>query len=176
MQIDGGCHCGNITYEAIIGPDHVFLCHCTDCQVISGAPYRSIVRTSEKDFTLKIGDISTKGRIDRIDKLDDGYEIVDYKTGKPKDKLSWPERKQLVLYALACERCFDPPLKITKATYHYLEDNSSVSFEPTDKEKQKLIDEVIKAVEKMQASDFSPTPGFHCQYCDFKDICEDSSF
>ncbi|MBT3230334.1 ATP-dependent helicase [Candidatus Uhrbacteria bacterium] len=130
----------------------------------------------EKDFTLKIGDISTKGRIDRIDKLDDGYEIVDYKTGKPKDKLSWPERKQLVLYALACERCFDPPLKITKATYHYLEDNSSVSFEPTDKEKQKLIDEVIKAVEKMQASDFSPTPGFHCQYCDFKDICEDSSF
>ncbi|MBT4890200.1 MAG: GFA family protein [Rhodospirillales bacterium] len=59
MQIDGGCHCGNITYEAIIGPDHVFLCHCTDCQVISGAPYRSIVRTSEKDFTLKSGTLKT---------------------------------------------------------------------------------------------------------------------
>ena len=130
----------------------------------------------EKDFTLKIGDVSTKGRIDRIDKIGNGYEIVDYKTGKPKDKLSWPERKQLVLYALACERCFDPPLIIEKATYHYLEDNSSVSFKPSDKDKQKLIDEVITAVEKMQASDFKPTPGFHCQYCDFKDICEDSDF
>ncbi len=130
----------------------------------------------EKDFTLKIGDVSTKGRLDRIDKLEDGYEIVDYKTGKPKDKLSWAERKQLVLYALACERCFDPPLKIAKATYHYLEDNSSVSFEPTEKDKQKLINEVISSVEKMQASDFSPKPGFHCQFCDFRDICENSDF
>jgi len=130
----------------------------------------------EKDFTLKIGDVSTKGRIDRIDKLGDGYEIVDYKTGKPKDKLGWNDRKQLVLYALACERCFDPPLKIEKATFHYLEDNSSASFEPSDKDKQKLIDEVIKAVEKMQATDFKSTPGFHCQFCDFRDICEDSDF
>lgn len=130
----------------------------------------------EKDFTLKIGDISMKGRIDRIDMLDDGYEIVDYKTGKPKDKLSWDDRKQLVLYALACERCFDPPLPVKKLTYHYLENNSSLSFEPTDKDKQKLVDEVIKSVEQMRASDFAPTPGFHCQFCDFRDICEDSAF
>ena len=145
--------------------------------------YRAIIDISrpkieflEKDFTLKIGDISMKGRIDRIDKLNDGYEIVDYKTGNPKTKLDWDEKKQLVLYALACERCFDPALEVKKVTYHYLEDNTSLSFMPSDKDKQKLIDEVISAVETMRQSTFDPTPGFHCQYCDFRDICEFSDF
>jgi len=40
MKIDGRCHCGQITYRAEIDPDHVVICHCTDCQTFSGAPYR----------------------------------------------------------------------------------------------------------------------------------------
>jgi hypothetical protein len=40
MHIDGACHCGRITYEAQIDPERVLICHCTDCQTISGAPYR----------------------------------------------------------------------------------------------------------------------------------------
>jgi len=40
MKIDGSCHCGAIRYEAQIDPDKVVLCHCTDCQAMSGAPYR----------------------------------------------------------------------------------------------------------------------------------------
>jgi hypothetical protein len=40
MRIDGACHCGRIAYEAEIDPDNVIICHCTDCQTISGAPYR----------------------------------------------------------------------------------------------------------------------------------------
>ena len=32
MHIDGGCHCGNITYEADIDPEAVSICHCADCQ------------------------------------------------------------------------------------------------------------------------------------------------
>ncbi|MBU4315248.1 ATP-dependent helicase [Patescibacteria group bacterium] len=130
----------------------------------------------EKDFTLKIGDISMKGRIDRIDKIENGYEIIDYKTGKPKEKLGWDEKKQLVLYALACSQCFDPALNITKATYHYLENNSSISFEPNEKEKQKLINEVIDSVDKVRKSDFQASPGYHCQHCDFRDICQESAF
>jgi hypothetical protein len=40
MKIDGTCHCGAVSYEAQINPDKVILCHCTDCQTMSGAPYR----------------------------------------------------------------------------------------------------------------------------------------
>jgi hypothetical protein len=40
MKVDGSCHCGRITYEAEINPDHVVICHCTDCQTFSSAPYR----------------------------------------------------------------------------------------------------------------------------------------
>ena len=44
MKIDGGCHCGNITFVAEADPGHVTLCHCTDCQALSGASYRVVVR------------------------------------------------------------------------------------------------------------------------------------
>lgn len=40
MKIDGCCHCGEITFEAEVNPDNVVICHCTDCQAMSGAPYR----------------------------------------------------------------------------------------------------------------------------------------
>ncbi len=40
MRIDGKCHCGGISFEADIDPARVVICHCTDCQTISGAPYR----------------------------------------------------------------------------------------------------------------------------------------
>ncbi len=40
MKVNGSCHCGNITYEAEIDPDQVVICHCTDCQTFSSAPYR----------------------------------------------------------------------------------------------------------------------------------------
>ena len=29
MRVDGGCHCGSITFEAGIDPDAVGICHCT---------------------------------------------------------------------------------------------------------------------------------------------------
>ena len=40
MKVDGSCHCASVTYEAEIDPDQVVICHCTDCQIFSGAPYR----------------------------------------------------------------------------------------------------------------------------------------
>ena len=56
MEIDGGCHCGKITYRATIDPENVFICHCSDCQSISGAPYRTVARLPEADFTLLSGE------------------------------------------------------------------------------------------------------------------------
>ena len=55
MKIDGHCHCGAISYEAEIDPEDVLICHCSDCQVMSGTPFRTAVRTSEANFKLLSG-------------------------------------------------------------------------------------------------------------------------
>jgi hypothetical protein len=39
VRIDGGCHCGRIAYEAEIDPEKVGVCHCTDCQTLSGSAF-----------------------------------------------------------------------------------------------------------------------------------------
>jgi len=55
MKIEGACHCGNITYEADIDPDTTSICHCTDCQTLSGSSYRTNVRTNKGGFKLLTG-------------------------------------------------------------------------------------------------------------------------
>lgn len=40
VTVHGACHCGSISYVAEIDPSRVTLCHCTDCQVLSGCAYR----------------------------------------------------------------------------------------------------------------------------------------
>ena len=52
MKIDGGCHCGNITYSAEIDPENVGICHCTDCQTLSGTAFRTSVRATKEAFHL----------------------------------------------------------------------------------------------------------------------------
>ena len=43
MHIDGACHCGAVSFTAEVDPTRVAVCHCADCQVLSGAPFRAIV-------------------------------------------------------------------------------------------------------------------------------------
>ncbi len=52
MKIDGACHCGNITYSAEIDPEKVGICHCTDCQTLSGTAYRVNVPATKESFRL----------------------------------------------------------------------------------------------------------------------------
>ena len=55
MKIDGSCHCGFITYEAEVNPEKVYVCHCTDCQSISGSPFRWATSIPEENFKLLSG-------------------------------------------------------------------------------------------------------------------------
>jgi hypothetical protein len=55
MRIDGGCHCGRIAYEAEIDPDDVLICHCTDCQTLSGSAFRTVALTRPGAFRLLSG-------------------------------------------------------------------------------------------------------------------------
>ena len=55
MKVDGRCHCGAISYEAVVDPARVGICHCTDCQVLTGSAYRVVVPTAKDDFRLLSG-------------------------------------------------------------------------------------------------------------------------
>ena len=57
MKIDGGCHCGYITYEADIDADKILICHCTDCQTLSGSAFRVIAFSREDTFRLLSGEL-----------------------------------------------------------------------------------------------------------------------
>lgn len=57
MKIDGSCHCGSITYEAEIDLEKVAICHCTDCQTLSGSAFRTVAFTREGMFKLLTGEL-----------------------------------------------------------------------------------------------------------------------
>jgi len=55
MKIDGCCHCGYVPFEAEADPDTTTICHCTDCQTMSGAPLRAVIVTRPGTFALLSG-------------------------------------------------------------------------------------------------------------------------
>ncbi len=55
MKVDGGCHCGQIRYEAEVEADRVVVCHCTDCQTLSGSAFRVVAQTRPGTFRLLSG-------------------------------------------------------------------------------------------------------------------------
>jgi hypothetical protein len=55
MKVEGNCHCGQITFKAEIDPSAVRICHCTDCQALSGSSYRVNVPAAATSFRLLSG-------------------------------------------------------------------------------------------------------------------------
>ena len=55
MRIDGRCHCGEITFEAEVDPEAVTICHCTDCQMLTGSAFRANIPAPAAHFTLRSG-------------------------------------------------------------------------------------------------------------------------
>jgi hypothetical protein len=55
MKVEGQCHCGQITFEAEIDPDTVGICHCTDCQTLTGSAYRVTAHAPAAQFVLRSG-------------------------------------------------------------------------------------------------------------------------
>jgi hypothetical protein len=53
MHIDGTCHCGRISFTAQIDPTRVMVCHCADCQILSGSPFRAVVAAPIESFDLR---------------------------------------------------------------------------------------------------------------------------
>lgn len=129
----------------------------------------------EREFVIKLEAYPFKGVIDRIDpigKSADEVEIIDYKTGQfPKSgRLEAGDKEQLQIYNLAAREVLK--LKPATLSYYYLEANKKLSFE-ADENLQEIKDRLLATIKNIRASDFKATPGFWCQSCDFRDICED---
>jgi hypothetical protein len=56
MRVEGSCHCGKIAYAATVDPDTVLICHCTDCQTLTGSPFRANIRAPAESFVLLRGE------------------------------------------------------------------------------------------------------------------------
>ena len=55
MKIDGHCHCGEITFQAEVDPHALNICHCTDCQTLSGTAFRVNIPAPAEHFVLLSG-------------------------------------------------------------------------------------------------------------------------
>jgi len=55
MDVEGRCHCGRIRYRATVDPARAGICHCTDCQMLTGSVYRATVPAARESFTLLSG-------------------------------------------------------------------------------------------------------------------------
>ena len=53
MRVDGSCHCGAITFEAEVDPETTGICHCSDCQALTGTAFRATVRAQAEPFVLR---------------------------------------------------------------------------------------------------------------------------
>jgi hypothetical protein len=59
MSHQGGCHCGAVRYEVSGEPQHVALCHCSDCRKSAGAPMVAWAAFAEEEFALLQGELTT---------------------------------------------------------------------------------------------------------------------
>ncbi|MBC7576027.1 MAG: GFA family protein [Tardiphaga sp.] len=52
MKVNGGCHCGRISFTAEIDPRRVTICHCKDCQLLSSSAFRVSVLTARENLQV----------------------------------------------------------------------------------------------------------------------------
>jgi DNA helicase-2/ATP-dependent DNA helicase PcrA len=125
----------------------------------------------ERQFTFPIGPHLLRGRVDRVDHLPGGeYELIDYKTGRPKTATQLAEDVQLSLYAVGAREAWR--LEASRQAYYYLLDDEKVAV-PDDGDRGEWVCEVATEVaEGIRAQGFEPTPSFAaCSVCDYRLVC-----
>lgn len=128
----------------------------------------------EKSFNIKIRSgqeiYTVRGAIDRIDDVGSKLKIVDYKTGRPKEKLTFEEKEQLLIYQMAVQELFRQ--EVASLAFYYLDDNSEIEFVGTEEELGKVRDKIVDIISRIRRGEFPAKPSQLCKYCDFYDICE----
>ena len=126
----------------------------------------------ERSFTFKLGPHLLRGRVDRVDRLPGGdYELIDYKTGRPKSEAQLAEDVQLSLYAVGAREAWR--LDASQQAYYYLLDDQKITVPIGSGEREEWIREVASEVaEGILSQEFEPTPSFAaCSVCDYRLVC-----
>ncbi len=112
-------------------------------------------------------------RIDKFACDDKGnYYVMDYKTNaRMKDQEEADEDRQLAMYSFWVKDKFKDA-KSVKLVWHMLAFNKEVVSERTEKQLEKLQDEVIALIKKIEnAKEFPTNVTALCNYCGFKYMC-----
>jgi DNA helicase-2/ATP-dependent DNA helicase PcrA len=135
---------------------------------IKGYNPQVIPTSLEESFKLKITPTLTLGgKIDRIDTLKDGAkEIIDYKTGQAPKTRDPKKDLQLTVYAMAGNT------EKVIVSFYFFEDQTKVSATRTKEQLAETRKEIAHRADEISRSDFRPTPGKYCDFCEFRLICE----
>ncbi len=125
---------------------------------------------TEQSFEIKIGETTVSGRIDRIDRRDDGtVAIVDYKTGKAKDQEDADESLQLSLYAIAAREKWG--YDVGALVFYNLQENVSVTTMRSGPQLLAAQQRVEEAAQRIAAGEFNAKTGIHCSFCAYRSLC-----
>ncbi len=129
----------------------------------------------ESPFQIKLGEHIASGIIDRIDRTEDGYEIIDYKTSK---KMPTQEKidndLQLSIYLKAfLDRYPEEKKRLDKikVSLYFVKHGVKLSSIRTEEQLQKVEDAFLEAIESIEKSSFEPVLNPLCDWCDFQDKC-----
>jgi DNA helicase II / ATP-dependent DNA helicase PcrA len=125
----------------------------------------------ERAFAFKLGPHLLRGRVDRVDRLPDGgYELIDYKTGRPKSPTQLREDVQLSLYAVGARESWQ--LEAAHQAYYYVLDDEKVPVERSAEDRDWITDTVFEVAEGILGQGFEPTPSWSaCSMCDYRIAC-----
>jgi DNA helicase II / ATP-dependent DNA helicase PcrA len=125
----------------------------------------------EKPFQFKLGAHTLRGRVDRVDRLPGGgYELIDYKTGRPKSATQLREDVQLALYAVAAAEAWD--LEASQQAYLYVLDDTKVPLPTDDVDREWISGTVFEVADGILGQGFEPTPSYAaCSMCDYRIAC-----
>jgi DNA helicase II / ATP-dependent DNA helicase PcrA len=126
----------------------------------------------ERQFTFRLGPHLLRGRVDRVDRLPGGsYELIDYKTGRPKTSTQLLDDVQLSLYAVGAREAWS--LDASQQAYYYLLDDQKVTVPLDDGDRSEWIRDVaLEVAEGILSQGFEPTPSVAaCSICDYRLVC-----
>ena len=143
---------------------------------------RNLPKALEQVFSVKVSPtLKIGGKIDRIDSADDGIEIIDYKTGKSSTKRDIEKDLQLTVYALVATSGVlesmgiltrTPKPEGVKVSFYFFDGQEKVSSIRTKEQLEEAKKELIKKAQEISESEFLPTPGKMCDFCEYKLLCE----
>jgi DNA helicase-2/ATP-dependent DNA helicase PcrA len=125
----------------------------------------------EKAFQFRLGAHTLRGRVDRVDRLPDGgFELIDYKTGRPKTAVQLREDVQLALYAVGAREAWD--VEASRQSYLYVLDDAKVPLPSADVDREWITDTVFEVADGILSQGFEPTPSYAaCSVCDYRIAC-----